>query len=669
MVLKRCISNKVNNIAPKTMRQKLIIIFLFISLTFGAMHSAECQWTNVSPKLLGITFGYAAFCYKDGIVWAGNRSLFFSNDSGITWKPGGISGLHVPITSIAFFDDKTGLIADWDGNISLTLDQGLNWKLIHQNFPIPTVCFMGSSSDIIVVADDSVYTSRDQGLTWKTMFVANWQTDAICDKPGHVIVLGGDQKSKVVSLFISSDYGSSWQRQPGNVNLDSYSFAIDSCDHNRIYIANENAFSIADTLSRIYVSRDNGNTWGINAIFPRPFFSGSVANSNNAIYCPTTSNGIFRSTDFGKTWASIGGTNQWYDSRDICVLNDNMIIASDSAGNIWRTINGGGNPLPDPLSISTHVLFADDSLDACNAALTRFIKIKTFGCNVPSISSTTITGKDSASYSVIPLAGDSLGVSFKPLNFGTQNATVKLTLSDGTLDTISLQGVGVGIVPHQLSLVTTDQATDTIGGSIDVPITIVGLDHVEDVELVLHYDNWLTHDSTFSSTTRFDIPNEQWTGRSKLHISQAKPDTILGYARFNTFGDSIQSHVTFDSVTVFTAVSPCQYIPPVSVTSTVTPPSGCGVQTLTNYLRDGTVPQLSIMPNPSNGEIAIFSTSDLGMVNVAIYDMLGIKQSASTYMFQKSHLVKIFLSSVNGLYNVVVRSVGMNFDLRVVVNR
>src|SRR5205085_10125244 len=123
-----------------------------------------------------------------------------------------------------------------------------------------------------------------------------------------------------------------------------------------------------------------------------------------------------------------------------------------------------------------------------------------------------------------------------------------------------LQGVGIGVVPHQLSILTTDQATDTIAGSVDVPITIHGLDHAEDVELVLHYDNGLTYDSSFSSTTSLDMPNEQWTNRSKLHITQAKPDTILGYARFNTFGDSMQSYVTFDSVMVLTGITPCQYI-------------------------------------------------------------------------------------------------------------
>src|SRR2546421_2399199 len=112
--------------SPITMRQKIIIILSVISFTLGSIPDAKCQWRNVAPKLLGVLFGYGAFCYKDGIVWAGNTSLFFSKDSGLTWKPGGITKLPVPITSIAFYDDKIGVVADWDGNISLTLDQGLS---------------------------------------------------------------------------------------------------------------------------------------------------------------------------------------------------------------------------------------------------------------------------------------------------------------------------------------------------------------------------------------------------------------------------------------------------------------------------------------------------------------------------------------------------------------
>jgi hypothetical protein len=86
-------------------------------------------------------------------------------------------------------------------------------------------------------------------------------------------------------------------------------------------------------------------------------------------------------------------------------------------------------------------------------------------------------------------------------------------------------------------------------------------------------------------------------------------------------------------------------------------------------MHDSTMPQLSIIPNPTSGEISITSTQNLGEVSVAVYDMLGIKQSTSSITIQKNNPVKVILPAVNGVYNLRVRSAERTYDLRVVVNR
>ncbi len=188
----------------------------------------------------------------------------------------------------------------------------------------------------------------------------------------------------------------------------------------------------------------------------------------------------------------------------------------------------------------------------------------------------------------------------------------------------------------------------------------------------MHYDKELTYHGSYSpANVQLDIPGEGWSGRSKLHIAQAKPDIVLGYARFDVFNDSLtpQFHVTFDSVTVLTAVAPCQYILPASVTSTITPPSGCSIQTLSRFMHDGTLPQLSIIPNPTSGNISITSTSDLGEVSVAVYDMLGVKRSVGSLSLGKNSPAKLMLPVGNGVYDVRVSSAEKNWDLRVVVSK
>ncbi len=234
---------------------------------------------------------------------------------------------------------------------------------------------------------------------------------------------------------------------------------------------------------------------------------------------------------------------------------------------------------------------------------------------------------------------------------------------------IPLQGFGID--PHQLVLTTNDQTTNTIGGTVDVPITIGGLDHDEDVDLVMHYNNELTYQGSYSpANIQMDIPGSQWSGRSKLHITQVKPNTIAGFARFDVFNDSLsKSQVRFDSVTVPTAVVPCQYIIPEFATSTITPPFNCGADIISRFLHNGTVPQLSINPNPTSGEVLISATQKLGEVSVDVYDMLGIKRSAGTLSLGKNSPAKFILPEVNGVYNLRIRSAEKSWDLRVIVSR
>jgi hypothetical protein len=81
------------------------------------------------------------------------------------------------------------------------------------------------------------------------------------------------------------------------------------------------------------------------------------------------------------------------------------------------------------------------------------------------------------------------------------------------------------------------------------------------------------------------------------------------------------------------------------------------------------LPQLSIIPNPTSGEISITSTQDLGDVTITVYDMLGVKQSMNALILQKGTPAKLVLPEANGVYNVRVRSAARTYDLRVVVSK
>jgi hypothetical protein len=220
-------------------------------------------------------------------------------------------------------------------------------------------------------------------------------------------------------------------------------------------------------------------------------------------------------------------------------------------------------------------------------------------------------------------------------------------------------------------LQTQNATVDTLGAPAAIPILLNGLLQAENITLVLHYDTVLNYNGSASAAgAKLDMAGEQWKGRSKLSIPGAISNTLLGYAHFDVFNDSVPvQHVTFDSVTVLTASKPCLYILPVSVTSEITSISGCGVLTISRFLHHNQMPDLSIMPNPATGDASIISTMNLGEVSVTLYDMLGAERSTQVLTLQKNSPAKIILSVPNGMYDVRVKSPSRIYDLRVVVNK
>jgi hypothetical protein len=104
-----------------------------------------------------------------------------------------------------------------------------------------------------------------------------------------------------------------------------------------------------DGLSQIFRSTNGGLDWKIVSEAPRPFFNGAIHVTSDAIYAPCMidGKGIHRSTDHGETWKDIGGPALTDDTRLFCALDNNVLLAFDRNGALWRTDNSGGYPHPD----------------------------------------------------------------------------------------------------------------------------------------------------------------------------------------------------------------------------------------------------------------------------------------------------------------------------------
>jgi len=674
-----------------------IFVILACAMTSSTL---PAQWKVIAPNLVTPYAGlhlnpeHGAIHYKDGILWVGwtdmnGSALWFSADSGITWQKGNFRLNGDVITDINFYDRLNGVVSTLDQGVFLTRNGGVTWALILANpNGIFNVTFNGSPNIIHALVSSPVgliATTTDGGTTWNSRSPGgNFATGFTIAKDGRLYVLNSNDPTSGLPGFVSysTDLGNTWQYQNAEVDGDSYSICSDSCDPQKLYVANEDYTTTVNNISELYFSYNGGTSWTSSIGFRTPYFSGSMTSSSNAIYAASLDSGIFRSTDHGLTWQNMSNPTDTissaFDTRNIACVNDNLVFLLDVFGSIWKTTNAGGDSLHivqsiNDLILSKNSLFSTDSLFVCDSSISRFLSFQLVGCNPPNITKIELNGADSASYSILPQVGDSLGVKFTPIFNSLNSSQVIITLSNGTQKIISLQGTGIPPIP--LTLSTQNQTTDTLGGQVAIPISVNGLRNPEDITLVMHYDTVLKY---LGSTPSFgsgslDIPGEQWKDRSKLKIPNATSNGILGYANFSVFNDSMQTQqIAFDSLTVLSPIAPCEFLyypTPEAVASIITPISGCGVLSISRFMHYGEIPQFAVVPNPTLGDASITSSLNLGDATVTIYDMLGAEHGRSNISLSKNTPAKISLPASNGVYVLRVKSSAGTYDLRVIVKR
>jgi hypothetical protein len=222
--------------------------------------------------------------------------------------------------------------------------------------------------------------------------------------------------------------------------------------------------TVADILTTAMFTSDGGYSWhdcplpSIDSLSYTPLVA-----SRHAVYAQTYRNGIVRTMDFGQSWKEIGGpSNGVSNARGVdwgfaatgmlCTINDNIVIAVDTNGNVWRTMNGGGDSIPSAmldsnmLFASPSSLFVGDTSSPCKVA-TETVNIAGV-CGHQNILGVTVVGHDSSNYLLqhtpaTPTPSlDSIVVSLLADSDRDYHASLVLKLDDGTERTIILGGHG-----------------------------------------------------------------------------------------------------------------------------------------------------------------------------------------------------------------------------------
>jgi photosystem II stability/assembly factor-like uncharacterized protein len=226
--------------------------------------------------------------------------------------------------SIVFVDNQHGFIVNFNGDVLRTSDQGATWH-IQQNLPdARTIDYKDST--IVISAFGAVYVSKDLGQTWQRRTVPHsyWFDVQVISR--DTIFISSLFPDNPTYVFLSVDRGNTWQQI--NPNLIIKSFWMFNASN-----------GFATSYNGIYKTTDGGRTWNIP--------DSSAPGGGSCIKFRNTQNGFV----YGQNhlWTTVDGGLHWKASvsqvgaeiKSIVFVDANTIIAIGEDGIMLRSTDNG----------------------------------------------------------------------------------------------------------------------------------------------------------------------------------------------------------------------------------------------------------------------------------------------------------------------------------------
>jgi photosystem II stability/assembly factor-like uncharacterized protein len=232
-----------------------------------------------------------------------------SADAGNTWQPTGLSG-DFPVYSMTVDSSASHRIyaGTNGGGVWISCDGGVTWQSTSLSNGMVFSLAVDSAGVLYAGTNAAgAQASGDHGTTWS---VLDTGSDGVSKFAYGIWISPNDGRKIFVSselgygMVWSGDGGASWSGAGrGFTAYGSRSIAFDPSDSQRVYAGG----MVGNAFLR---SSDGGRTWSRRFFGSPAVYVISVAVdllSPNIVYAGTQNEGIYKSTDYGDTWAAAGG--------------------------------------------------------------------------------------------------------------------------------------------------------------------------------------------------------------------------------------------------------------------------------------------------------------------------------------------------------------------------
>lgn len=272
---------------------------------------------------------YSMFFLRDTLVVADDffaGSFYTSADNGRRWSE---TNTSFDGTVTPFFSYQNRIYAGQTNGAYYSDNMCKSWVIKNNGLPTDFNMINLVGTDIgLFACGYGLYNSNDLGDTWTKVETPDFvQISTIAYIENALIVYAIKAEASTSGIYKSEDNGQSW------TYINSAS-GISESYVNKFIVSNNRLYAVGALPGAVYVSNDKGSTWiksaGLNANGIN--YINTIISSNASLYAGSTQ-GVFKSDDYGINWVYIG----CYNVLSLA-LKDHVLYAGTISQGLWAAL-------------------------------------------------------------------------------------------------------------------------------------------------------------------------------------------------------------------------------------------------------------------------------------------------------------------------------------------